>query len=195
MPTPEIYRYDGENPPVQVGGMSGLLPAFDPISLADFLALPVEEQESGSFLVTGMPALMNAYAVNYKDGVTTGQKLDQISSAISGLSYREPDETFTATSSTKYSDVAKWLATKRSNFTPFTVIQVSNSVHGGVVLRWTGQQNWFLSEWVAYNGLKYGLAFTYVSDSYASAWQMTAGNAWANISTTACSSLVLKLWY
>lgn len=85
MSTPEIYRYDGENPPVKVGGVSALLPALVPISYQDFMNLPQEEQESGSYIVTNMPTLMNAYSLGYKDGLSAGQKLDQISSDLTEL--------------------------------------------------------------------------------------------------------------
>lgn len=87
MSTPEIYRYDGENPPVKVGGVSALLPALVPISWQDFMNLPQEEQESGSYIVTNMPTLMNAYSLGYKDGLSAGQKLDQISSDLTDIGY------------------------------------------------------------------------------------------------------------
>lgn len=86
MSTPEIYRYDGENPPVKVGGVSALLPALVPISYQDFMNLTQEEQESGSYIVTNMPTLMNAYSLGYKDGLSAGQKLDQLSSDLTELS-------------------------------------------------------------------------------------------------------------
>lgn len=64
-----------------------------------------------------------------------------------------------------------------------------------MVFRWTGFGNYFLSEHIAYNGVRYGTAFTYVSSTYASAWNMVAGGNYTDISSMACPNLVLKVWY
>jgi hypothetical protein len=83
MSAPEIYRYNKDEHDQDIltlmGGVNAAVPALVPISYQEFLQLSQEEQENGSWVVTNMPTLMNAYSIGYKNGLSVGQQLDRLS--------------------------------------------------------------------------------------------------------------------
>lgn len=75
----EIFLDDGTNRESYGGGSATV------ISYADFSQLTPQQQESGNYLVTGMPALTNAYNVEYKNGVDVGTELDNLNTDLNNV--------------------------------------------------------------------------------------------------------------
>ena len=73
----EIFVDDGTTRESYGGGSATV------ISYANFSQLTPQEQESGNYLVTGMPSLTNAYNIEYKNGVDVGTELDNINTDLS----------------------------------------------------------------------------------------------------------------
>lgn len=92
----EIFVDDGTTRESYGGGSATV------ISYANFSQLTPQEQESGNYLVTGMPSLTNAYNIEYKNGVDVGTELDNINTDLSDIKD-------VGTYSTTETKIGKWI--------------------------------------------------------------------------------------
>lgn len=94
-----------------------------PITYQDFMQLTPTQQENGNWYVTGMPPMVNAYSIMYKNGLSVGQAVDELNSDI------------TANDISGYTDIKSYTSNNMFTIPNDGYVQLSTKSNGIIVGR------------------------------------------------------------